>query len=66
MIVVDNKPYRIKGSELDYIADGIAKWVENKVREQKFIMEEKEYLKLLTTYTSIFKRRTINDIFDLL
>jgi len=64
IMVVNNKPYRIKKSEIDFVADGIADWVCNKMQERRAIKGEKEYLKLLGSYESMVEERAGNVIFD--
>jgi len=64
LITVDNKRYRIRKSETEDLAAQIADSIERKIEEERWIMSEERYLRLLIEYEDMLKRSVLNGIFD--
>jgi hypothetical protein len=63
-VVLNNKRYKIKRSEVDVIAAKIAERIESKIYEQRYYISEEDYLKLLVEYETMLKEGTGDGIFD--
>jgi hypothetical protein len=63
-VVLNNKRYRIKRSEMDVIAEKIAERIENKIYEERYFMSEEDYLRLLAEYKTMLGRGISNGIYD--
>ena len=60
---LNNKTYRMKKLET-MVADGLAEAIERKIYEQKYILSEDKYLKLLLEYKKMLEKK--DDIFNAL
>jgi hypothetical protein len=66
LIELNKKICRIKYSELDKIAEKLAENIDCRIQEQRFFMDEEDYLKLILEYESMLEGRIGDGIFDAL
>jgi len=64
LFTIDGKAYRIKFSEMDARAEELAEYIDRRIYEQRYLIDEEDYLKLLIAYKNMLERRTWDDIFD--
>jgi len=64
VVKVNGKPYRIRESEMDTVADRIASGVWAKVQERHILLDETGYLKVLFAYITMANNGAVYGLFD--